>query len=467
MKTAALLEAQTASEGSIGSDTKFFRKLKPGPGRTAAEVVADQRARLRRAMVELVAERGFNGVTVRGLSRTAGVSTRTFYAHFPNAEECFAATYESVMKTALKRITAQGITSSGWERAIRSGLRALMEAIGENPHASRLALVESFSAGPAMLREMTFATRDFEQFMLDTFESAPRRAALPLPIIQGIAAGTERVVRARVLGGQASALPGVSEELADWALSMYGPTAAKLPIPTASEVHAGAAGRSREVKRSAVTGEFTAPSNERGRILAATIRLSATECYWNLTIPRIRREAEVSRRAFDSQFGSVAECYLEAIEMLIDRLVSRSLRSAGGAGSWDSRVVKWINAYCAELSQTPVLARLAYLDVFAPGQEGMTCRERIITGSTGRLRLLNPELTELQAEASSAAAWRIIQSEVAANRIRKLPQVAPLIAFVVLAPAVGVARAAKAIHAEHGDRTAPQAREGEIAHAIP
>src|SRR5262245_40898234 len=159
----------------------LYRKLKPGPGRSAEEVISNQLARLRGAMVDLVAERGIAGVTIRGLASTAGVSTRTFYTHFPNAEECFTSTYETVMQTALARFTGSRMTEDDWEAAVRSGLQALMVEIAEHPPAAALALVEAFEAGPAMLREMGSKMREFERSVLDTFAKAPREVAMPLP----------------------------------------------------------------------------------------------------------------------------------------------------------------------------------------------------------------------------------------------------------------------------------------------
>jgi hypothetical protein len=93
----------------------------------------------------------------------------------------------------------------------------------------------------------------------------------------------------------------------------------------------------------------------------------------------------------------------------------------------------------------------------------------IADGAARLRRLASPDqsMTELGAEASAAATWRIIQNEIAAGRAKKLPQVAPLIAFVILAPAVGAARAAEAIHAEQHGGLAPACKEGERAHATP
>lgn len=68
------------------------KKLAPGPGRPASKVAASQRARLQRAMFELVAEKGYDRVTVRELVSKAKVSSRAFYKHFRGVHDCFEAT---------------------------------------------------------------------------------------------------------------------------------------------------------------------------------------------------------------------------------------------------------------------------------------------------------------------------------------------------------------------------------------
>jgi AcrR family transcriptional regulator len=469
MKPVALLEARNDRRKVESGKTSSFRKLKPGPGRSPDEVVANQRARLRNAMVEMVAERGIGAVTVRGLSSTAGVSTRTFYAHFPNAEECFTATYESVMRKAFKRFTASGMTNADWEEAMRAGLGSLMQEIIDNPSAGRLALVDAFAAGPAMLREMSYASRDFEQFIVDTFNAAPERVEIPLPIVQGIAAGAERVIRARMLSGREAELPSVAGEIVDWALSMHDAAVTALPsmgqnVPL-DRRRAGARGKDRR----SGSANICATGAERGRILAAVVRLSASDGYWNLTIPKIRREADISRRVFDAQFDGTDDCYLQGIEALTATATARAQRKAAGTGSWEQRVWRLTSAFCTEVARSPALARLGFIDVFAPGKEGLECRERMISRGAAVVRRMAPPdrpHSDVGTEASAAAGWRIIQAEIVAGRAKKLPQVAPLIAYVLLAPAVGARHATEAIGAEQQGGLAPAFKEGERAPAV-
>ena len=61
------------SNSSRGARSRSSRypKLRPGPGRSAEDVAAHQRGRLQEAMVELVAEHGYNAVAVAALSNRA------------------------------------------------------------------------------------------------------------------------------------------------------------------------------------------------------------------------------------------------------------------------------------------------------------------------------------------------------------------------------------------------------------
>lgn len=441
----------------------LYRKLKPGPGHSAEAVIANQLARLRGAMVDLVAERGIGGVTIRGLANTAGVSTRTFYAHFPNAEECFTSTYESVMGTALAKFTGSRMTEDDWEAAVRSGLHALMVEIAEHPPAAALALVEAFEAGPAMLREMGSKMREFERSVLDTLSQAPGGIEVPLPIVQGIAAGVERVVRTKVIEGRNAELPEISDELADWALAMHHPAVEKLPGPAAGATNGERRARRRPGDRELGTTEFGALGDERARMLGAVVKLSLTEGYWNLTIPKIRREAAVSRSSFDSHFDGVDACFLGAVEALSEAAAVRAERKASGARSWERGVCRMAIAYCSEVARTPALAQLGFVDVFAPGREGLRCRERRIDLAGHRLRRVagpGQELSPLATEASAGAAWRIVQAEVVGGRSRTAPRLAPQIAYVTLAPVVGAEAAVSAISAELLERRRNGNRNG-------
>jgi AcrR family transcriptional regulator len=415
----------------------LFRKLKPGPGHGTAEVLADQRGRLQRAMVELVAQRGYPGVTVRGLSRLAGVSTRSFYKHFANTEECFASTYESLMQCALRRASAPGEAGVNWEGDLRAGLRSLLAGLAEYPKAAHFALVDSFAAGPTMPRQMRLSACEFELLLTGAFAEAPQQAALPIRTIQGIVAGVIRVARTRLLDGRDAELAGIAGELADWLISVRsagiadrGETATSAPADSAED---------QEEQNTLFATPHEGYGDERGRVLNAVAKLAASEGYQALTAPKVRAKAGVSRRNFDAQFEDVDDCFLEAVEVLTISAATRARRRAAGGVGWERGIHQATVAFCTEIARRPALAQLAFVEILAPGRVGLIRRERLIALAAEYLRRTAPpgrRPSELAAEASVAGAWKIAQAEIVVGRGKQLRLVAPTIAGVLVASSV-------------------------------
>jgi AcrR family transcriptional regulator len=391
-------------------------------------------------MIELSAERGFEAITLRELTRLAGVSTRTFYKHFPNAEECFAYTYESLMLEGLRRAHGAQRATGTWEQATRASLRSLLDDLAANPMVAKFLLVEAFAPGPSMQPRMREATLGFERLLNDSLAGDPRAPRYSRHILSGVAAGVTRVARKRLLGAESVDLDALANDLGDWAVALF-------RIPTANQIN----GKPPPPAMEAQNGEPSVPpiagevGDERRRILTATIKLALSGGISRLTIPRIRAEAGVSRRGFDARFADVDECFLEALEAIAGSISATAQDEARRAAGFGAEVRLLVGSFCTEAARNPLLARLAFIDIFAPGRAGYLCRERLVTlGATWIRRAAPPERlpSELLAEASVAAAWRIMHTEIAAGRARALPQLAPTLCHVLLTSAgdVSIAR---------------------------
>jgi len=385
----------------------FYAKLKPGPGHSSHEVRADQRARLFAAVIELTAERGYDGLTVRGISRTSGVSTRTFYVHFANVEECFAATYRSIMRWVAEQLAEATATSRDRGAALRTWIQVLVDSAAADPQAARMALIDCYDGGPAMLREIETATAGVERQVAAGPDDFPQTLGL------AIVAGVERVLRTKVLEGRAGELPLTEGDLANWVDSVDAleaippsdlpsrPPKRRLP-PRAGQKDPGFAA-------------FEAIGGDRGRILAAVAKLSLTNGFWALNLPDIRREAGVSRRQLDTLYGGVTDCYLDAIETLTVAAACRAVQAGEAGSTWRDRVERISDRFCTELASSPLLARLGFIDIFATGSAGLRCRERLITRAAESLRREAPRAdrkAELAAVASISACWRLVQTEL-------------------------------------------------------
>ena len=445
-----MAETREASRpAGVGTAGALYRKLSPGPARPAREVASHQRARICGAMVAAVAERGYDAVTVRELVRLAGVSTHTFYEHFGGKEGCLLSTYELAMQRAARRVVASQNGEDDSRARLRLAFSTLAAELARQPGAARLALLEAPpNLGPSALPRMRRADCVLEAVVRESLADAAGGVALPPLLAKGIVAGLARVVRARLLEGRERELPELAEELTEWALchcseavealDRLGPPPAPAP---AAALDFGAA----------ADGEEEAPGDERALILAAVERLAAEEGYRQLTVPRIRSRAGVSRGSFDAHFTGVSDCFLAACELRAGRLFGEAFRAGASASSWQGGIHRASVALCVDIARQPALARLPLAELVAAGQEGMRCRERLIAAAAERLRAAAPSAQrpgELVAEASAGAIWGILEHQVAAGRARSLPHAAATLSLLAIAPAVGVPAAVEAIRRE-------------------
>lgn len=444
---AAMGEAATSVAPRNGQAEALYRKLSPGPGRSAREVALHQRSRIHGAMIEVVGERGYRAVTVRELARLAGVSSRAFYEHFEGKEDCFLRTYELVVQRAAGRIVAAQQGERDWEQRLHIAFSAFAQEVAGKPRNARLALVEALAVGPPALEQMRRAECMFEAMVGDGFSRAPDRVAIPPLLVKGIVTGAAGVARTRLLAGNERELPDVASTLIEWALCCHCEAAAEVSATEhwrTQQIHVGEF----EMLNGHEKASADVPGDERALILSAVAKLAAAEGYWQLTVPRIRSAAGVSRRSFDAQFESVEDCFLAALELRVDRALSHAKLAYAEESSWSAGIHRAIGALCGYIARDQVLGKLGFAEAFAPGLDGMRRRESMMAGITTLLLESAPPRqrpTPLAAEASVAAVWGILHYYVASGQAQRLSQVVPVLSFLTLAPAIGAPAAADTI----------------------
>ncbi len=70
------------------------------------DVRRDQRERLQTALIELIAQRGYQAVRILDLTKLARVSRPTFYSLYADKEELFLAAYDEIAKRTANTIMA-------------------------------------------------------------------------------------------------------------------------------------------------------------------------------------------------------------------------------------------------------------------------------------------------------------------------------------------------------------------------
>lgn len=391
-------------------------------------------------MVELVAEHGYEAVSVTALTERARVSKRDFYKRFSGKEECFLAAYDAIVARSLRGVLAAVEEKEDWRQGLGHGFLTFARQVVGNPEAARLALVEVFAAGAVAVERMLYTNRLFEALVAKTISPADGPTRLPPLVVKGIVAGCGRVARARLLSEHPRRLTLDGGELMDWALSFCDDDAARLrglevagapPLPP--------------------TAAAPPPGDERAMILAATARLASNEGYATLTVPRVRAAAGLSKRSFDTHFEGVADCFLSTLDMLTTRVLAAAEPAYLTADDWASGVHRMIARLCRHLAGDPTVAKLAFLEVFSPGRDAVQWRSETIVKLAAMLRRGAPPTerpTMFAAEASVGAMWGVVHHFVATGREAQLPAAGPVLSYIALAPALGGAAATDVIAAE-------------------
>lgn len=421
----------------------YFPKLRPGPGLSREAVLADQRRRLHGAILRMVTAGGWREVRVREVIQAAGVSSASFYRQFANADECFASALDDAIGELLQGFGADARSEVDWRDSVRETLRELARRFASNQEAARVALIDSFAAGPTARKRAGILAGRLEEIFGACFSRSSARVSVPRHLVAGMTGGVLRVVRTTVAAGRAGELPRLADPLADWLLSF--PSQELLTLPVVEPTHGSADMPSNLLSR--LGGN---PADDRRRLLQTVMRLASKDGFEALTAPGVRRDAGVSKRQFDQIFRGIDDCFLNAIDAVVESTATEANRSPV-VENWTRRTHRSIATLCSEAADNRQLARVTFLEIFAPGREGLLQREKIIGSAATALRRTIPleeRPSRLVTEASVAAAWHVAQADVVAGRTRNLPEIAPLLSYLVMAPIVGVSPAVSAIRAE-------------------
>jgi AcrR family transcriptional regulator len=429
-------------------------KLHPGPGMSASDVAAHQSARIYRAMIEIVARRGYEAVRVHDLAHLAGVSSRAFYGLFENKEDCFLQTQDLVTRRATRRVIASQAGERDWRQRPRLIFKAFVRELEDDPLAARFALIEAYANGPAALEQARRNEATFETMLAESFARAPGGMPVPRLLVEGMMAGVARVARTRLLSGSGAELEKLDEEMTDWMLSYPGKSADELESLDHQLVWRDTRLQPLVVPLNSGEGGAWPQTGDRALILASAAKLTAASGYSNLTIEHIRRGAGVSRAIFKTHFDDVEDCFVAAMEQRADEACVQAARAQTAGRTLAGGLYRALSALSDQVADDPLLAAVCLIDDFKPGSKGSRIRGHLIATVTKQLTdsaSLADQPTALVAEASSGAVWALFHHHVVRSMSSSSPQISASLAFMALAPLVGAPAAVAAIAGEQAE----------------
>jgi AcrR family transcriptional regulator len=426
------------------ADALMERKLSGGPGRSREALRREQRERLFAATVAACVRRGYAETSVEEILELSGVSRGTFYKHFDDKLACFLALEEELISATIGPVAERLAGPGGPEDRARRGLQVILDQLAAQPDAARACLVESYAAGPAGVAPIAAAMDRVVALTGEAIREISGRREMPTEILQAIVGGWYQVVHRRLREHREIELPRLGEELWGWAMSYRVP-----PRPLRRT------GRRGYVDLGATAPPFAAYSPEQ-RIIRAFAAAVAEKGYPSTTIGDIAAAASISQTTLYQYFANKADLLEAALESSGAQLIAASLPSAQRAPDPLMAVRVGLEAGCGFLAAEPDFAWLRNIGVYSAGPAALAIRNR--SGSQLLDALLEPILADLSElptvplEATLGAIFGVLYTEVLAGRTAQLPEAAPLLTYLALAPMIGTGRAAEVATADAAPR---------------
>jgi AcrR family transcriptional regulator len=422
-------------EGSVltpwgRSDQLRHRRLRPGPGKQRADVERNHRERLYGAMVAIIDEQGYEGMSVAAVAARAGVSRGALYHYFSGGQDCFLATFEALMDEGLATVGKAYAEGTGpWDAELRAALDALFAMLVAQPAAARLCLLEAYAAGPACAALRDRADAALEMLVRDALDQSPERADMPSEVICAITGGIRTVIQTRLRRRQERELLELAPPLLAW-LSTY--KRPDLPPP--------------QVNTFPTPGRFVATSH-RDRLFVALGKVICEKGYAGTIVSDVVATAGVSLSTFYEHFNDKETAFLAACDFGIEQAFA-SVRHAWESeldNGWDTQVRAGMRELLTFLASEPEWSYMAMVEIFAAGPRARARRDRTIELFTGLVepgRRLAPNVAPVVIEALGGAVYSLMYSQIRQRGAARLPEILPTAVFVLLTPFVGNHKAA-------------------------
>jgi AcrR family transcriptional regulator len=409
-------------------------------------------------MIEIAGRRGFAAVTVRGLTATARVSSRTFYECHASLESCLLSTHALILHELLSKLALARTGAPDAETATRLTIGALVSELAGDPQAARLLLVETGGAGRAAADEAERTRWLIGQHLAESISIGSRGLGLSPTMIGGLAAGVLGVARSRLLEDDLDRLrsPDLVEDLVRWALVFRGASASRLrELDCLAAHHLAdadhvASGSSSEAARE--EEDVEAPTGDRALLLAAALKLAASGGYRCLTVFDIHTTAGVSRRSFERHFGGAADCFVEAVELRFEAALAQAAAHADGLPSGVCRVYRIVASLGSDFTGAGAFTGIGLTELQTAGARGLACRELLLDrlGELLEAQLISGSSPNPVSVAASASAL-ISGLAARARSERARPERLGALAFIALAP-LAESRADDGMHLQPLDR---------------
>jgi AcrR family transcriptional regulator len=132
------------------------------------------------ALVEVIAERGYEATDVEAVARRAGVDTAEFQRRFAGKEDCVRQAYEAFIEDFLGHVQSAYDAGPDWPSALRSAGYAAADWMNDHPRTAHFGGVDVLYARDEMVRVRREEVFQYCAGLIDAGRAvAPDPAAVP------------------------------------------------------------------------------------------------------------------------------------------------------------------------------------------------------------------------------------------------------------------------------------------------
>jgi AcrR family transcriptional regulator len=204
------------------------------PAEAARFLVSDEkRGRVLSAVVHLTLDQGYEELTDPQIAQFAGMSTESFHKHFPSKQACFLTVIDEFLEETVETIATAAAGADEWAQAAFLGVQAGIEHLVAHPGLVKMALVDLFEMGPAVVDSIARSLGRLSQLLR---EHAPEPLRAPALAHEAIVGAVWAVVGSYALRKRVKYLPSLIDHLAFIVLAPYvGPKVAAQTIDANSQ----------------------------------------------------------------------------------------------------------------------------------------------------------------------------------------------------------------------------------------
>lgn len=145
----------------------------------------DQAERILRALAAVVAEKGYQAMTVGDVASRASISLSTFYANFPDKEEAMLAAVDSGSAQMLATTLPAFRRANDWPQAVRSAIGSMFAFAAAEPEYTTLGAVDIYAAGKRALAQRDQVIEGMQALLNPGYERSPEVPSVAAEAIGG------------------------------------------------------------------------------------------------------------------------------------------------------------------------------------------------------------------------------------------------------------------------------------------